>query len=115
MQLWASPKPHYQRSEAYRQRRARSWSDGQPIWRGPLHKTAFNNNDIYVKSIDNGENFYEEPQDSKTNEEHESKENNMKIFYKLNVNDNPNIASTPHEEEFSNKYYEAIEVCEIAL
>ena len=79
-------------------------------------KSTFNNNDIYVKSTKDGENFYKEHQASKTNkEEHESKENNMKIFYKLNVNDNTNIASTSHEEEFSNKYYEAIEDCKTAL
>ena len=44
-------------------------------------KATFNNNDIYAKSTDGGENFYEEPHESKTNEkEHESKEKNMKIF-----------------------------------
>ena len=67
-------------------------------------KAAFNNNDIYTKSTENGENFYEEPQESRaTEEEHEPKEKNMKIFYKLNVNNNTNITSTPHEEEFSDK------------
>ena len=65
-------------------------------------KAAFNNNDIYAKSTDDGENFYEEPKESKTNEEkHNPKEKNMKIFYKLNVNDHTNITSTPCEEEFS--------------
>ena len=43
---------------------------------------------------------------SKTNEEeHEPKEKNMKIFYKLNITDNTNIASTPREEEFSNQNF----------
>ena len=32
----------------------------------------------------------------------------MWVFYKLNVNDNPNVTSTtPHEEEFNDKNYEA--------
>ena len=79
-------------------------------------KATFNNNDIYAKGTKNGENFYKEPQESKTNEEeHEPKEKNMKIFYKLNINDNTNIASTLHEEEFSDQNYEAIKDCEIAL
>ena len=69
-----------------------------------------------MKSTKNGENFYEEPQEDKTNEEeHEPKEKNMKIFHKLNVNDNTNIVSTPHEEEFSNQNYEAIEDHETTL
>ena len=69
-------------------------------------KVAFNNNDIYAKSTENGEKFYEELQESKTNEEeHEPKEKNMKIFYKLNINDNANIVSTPCEEEFSDQNY----------
>ena len=73
-------------------------------------KAAFNNNDIYAKNMENGENFYEEPQESRaTEEEQEPNENNMKIFYKLNVNDNTNITSTPHEEEFSDQNYEMIE------
>ena len=41
-------------------------------------KAAFNNNDIYVKSTENVENLYEEPQESKaTEEEQEPKEKNM--------------------------------------
>ena len=44
-------------------------------------KATFNNNDIYAKSTEDGENFYEEPQESKTNDkEHEPKDKNMKIF-----------------------------------
>ena len=71
-------------------------------------KAAFNNN-IYVKNTENSENFYEEPQESRTTEEeHKPKEKNMKIFYKLNVNENTNVTSTPREEEFSNQNYEAI-------
>ena len=73
-------------------------------------KAAFNNNDIYTKNTKNGENFYEEPQESRTTEEeHKPKEKNMKVFYKLNVNDNTNVTSTPCEEEFSDQNYEPIE------
>ena len=79
-------------------------------------KAAFNNNDIYVKNMENGENFYEEPQESRaTEEEQEPKEKNMKIFYKWNVNDNTNITSTPHEDKFSNQNYEVIEDHKTAL
>ena len=81
-----------------------------------LPKTAFNNNDIYAKNMENGENFYEKPQESRaTEEEQEPKEKNMKIFYKLNVNDNTNITSTPCEEEFSDQNYEVIEDHKTAL
>ena len=79
-------------------------------------KAAFNNNDIYAKSTKNGENIYEEPQESRTTEEeHEPKEKNMKVFYKLNVNYNTNITSTPHGEGFRNQHYEVIEDLETAL
>ena len=79
-------------------------------------KAAFNNNDIYAKNMGNGENFYEESQESRaTEEEQEPKEKNMKIFYKLSVNNNTNITSTPHEEGFSDQNYEAIEDHKTAL
>ena len=39
----------------------------------------------------------------------------MKIFYKLNVNDNTNVTSIPCEGEFSDQNYEAIEDHETAL
>ena len=65
-------------------------------------KAAFNNNNIYAKSTENVENLYEEPQESKaTEEEQEPKKKNMQVFYKLNVNDNPNVTSTPCKEEFN--------------
>ena len=79
-------------------------------------KAAFNNNDIYAKNTENGEKFYKEPQESRaTEEEQEPNEKNMKIFYKLNVNNNANITSTLHEEEFSDQNYEAIEDFKTAL
>ena len=39
----------------------------------------------------------------------------MKVFYKLNVNDNTNITSTPHEEEYDDQNYEVIKDRETAL
>ena len=79
-------------------------------------KAAFNNNDIYVKNTENGDHFYEEPQESRaTEEEQELKEKNMKIIYKLNVKENSNITSTPWEEEFSDQNYKAIEDRKTAL
>ena len=79
-------------------------------------KATFNNNNIYAKSTKDGENFYEEPQESRTmEEEHEPKEKNMKIFYKLNVNNNANVTYTPGEEEYSDQNYETIEDHETAL
>ena len=66
--------------------------------------------------MENGENFYEKPQENRaTKEEQEPKEKNMKIFHKLNVNDNANITSTPHEEEFSDQNHEVIEDSKTAL
>ena len=68
------------------------------------------------KAQKNVENLYKEPQESKaTGEEQEPKEKNMQVFYKLDVNDNPNVTSTPHKEEFNDQNYEAIEDQETAL
>ena len=45
-------------------------------------KAAFNNNDIYMKNTENGENFYEEPQENRTTEEEQKpKEKNKKFLY----------------------------------
>ena len=44
-------------------------------------KATFNNNDIYARSTESGENLYENPQESKaTEEEQEPKEKNMSIL-----------------------------------
>ena len=73
-------------------------------------KVVFNNNDIYMRSTESGENLYEEPQESKATEEvPEPQEKNMRVLYKLNVNDITNVTSTPHKEEFNDQNYEAIE------
>ena len=51
-------------------------------------RIAFKNNDIYM--INNGEsNTYEEP-----------KERNLRVMYKLKVNEDPISMNMPHEEEF---------------
>ena len=39
----------------------------------------------------------------------------MQVFYKLNINDNVNVTSNSHEEEFSDQNYEVIEDMETAL
>ena len=60
-------------------------------------KATFSNIDIYVKSTESGENLYMRiPKKVRlTKEEQEPKEKNMRVFYKLNVNDNTNITSKP--------------------
>ena len=79
-------------------------------------KAAFNNHDIYAKNTGSDKNLYEEPQENRAaEEEQEPKGKNMKIFYKLNINDNTNVTSTPHEEEYDDPNYEAIEDRETAL
>ena len=79
-------------------------------------KAAFNNSNIYMKSTENVENLYEEPLESKANEEgQEPKEKNMEVFCKLNVNDNINVTSNPYKEEFNDQNYKMIEDQETAL
>ena len=47
-------------------------------------KAAFNNNDIYAKKTNSGENLYEEPQENRAvEEEQEPKEKNMKVFLQI--------------------------------
>ena len=60
-------------------------------------RVAFRNNDIYVV---NGEESdpYEEPQ-----------ERNIRVFYKLKVNEDPASKNIPHQDEFDNDNYESIE------
>ena len=60
-------------------------------------RVAFRNNDIYLV---NGEDSdpYEEPQ-----------ERNVRVFYKLKVNEDPASKNVPHEEEYDDDNYESIE------
>ena len=60
--------------------------------------------------------MYEKPQENRAaEEEQEPKEKNMKVFYKLNINDNTNITSAPYDEEYDDQNYEAIKNRETAL
>ena len=47
---------------------------------------------------------YEEPQ-----------ERNMRVLYKLKVNEDPTSKNMPHEEEFDNDNYKSIEEKETAV
>ena len=72
-------------------------------------KATFQNNDIYARSTKSSKNLYEEPQEIKIQEEQGHKEKNMHVFYKLNVNENGDVMSTPHKEEFDERNYEFVE------
>ena len=37
------------------------------------------------------------------------REKNMRAFYKLNINENTDITSTPHKEEYDEQDYESVE------
>ena len=39
----------------------------------------------------------------------------MHVFYKLNVNENGDIMSTPYKKEFDKRNYESVEEWETAL
>ena len=47
---------------------------------------------------DEESNLYEEP-----------RERNMRVLYKLKVNEDPAFKNMPHEEEFDNNNYKSIE------
>ena len=66
-------------------------------------RVAFRNNDIYIV---NGEEIdpYEEPQ-----------ERNVRVLYKLKVNEDPTLKNMSHEEEFDDDNYESIEEKETAV
>ena len=66
-------------------------------------RVAFRNNDIYMV---NGEDSdpYEEPQ-----------ERNVRVFYKLKVNEDPTSKNMHHEEDFDDDNYESIEEKETAV
>ena len=65
-------------------------------------RVAFKNNDIYMV---NGEESdpYEEPQ-----------ERNVRVFYKIKVNEDPTSKNMPHKENFDDDNYESIEEKETA-
>ena len=68
-----------------------------------LPRVAFRKNNIYMV---NGE-------DSDPNEE--PQERNVRVFYKLKVNEDPASKNAPHEEEYDNDNYKSIEEKETAV
>ena len=66
-------------------------------------RVAFRNNDIYMV---NGEERdpYEEPQ-----------ERNVRVFYKLKVNEDPTSKNMPHEEDFDDDNYQSMEEKEMVV
>ena len=42
-------------------------------------------------------------------------EKKYEVFYKLNINENTDITSTPHKEEYDEQNYESVEEWETAL
>ena len=66
-------------------------------------RLAFRNNDIYLV---NGEDSdpYKEPQ-----------ERNIRVIYKLKVNEDPDSKNVPHKEEYDDDNYESIEEKEIEV
>ena len=72
-------------------------------------KVAFRNNDIYlVRSSDEDGHPYEEPQ-----EKQDTQEKNMRVFYKLKLNDD--LSKISCEEEFDEANYESIEEQETTM
>ena len=45
----------------------------------------------------------------------ETQEWNVRVFYKLKVNENPTLKNMPHEEDFDDGNYESIEEHETAV
>ena len=66
-------------------------------------RVAFRNNDIYMIN-DKERDPYDEPQ-----------ERNVRVLYKLKVNEDPTSKNMPHEEEFDDDNYESIEEKETAV
>ena len=78
-------------------------------------KATFNNNNIYAKSTESSENLYEEPCERKAEGDQGPREKNIRVFYKLNIDENTDITSTPHKEEYNEQNYESVEELESAL
>ena len=66
-------------------------------------QVAFRNNDI---SMVNGE---------ESDPYKESQEQNVRVFYKLKVNEDPTSKNMPHEEDFDDDNYKSIEEKEMAV
>ena len=78
-------------------------------------KAAFHNNNIYAIHADDSKHHYKEPKEKEAQEEHGPKEKNMRIFHKLNVKDNVDLANTPCQEEYTNENYESVEERETSM
>ena len=66
-------------------------------------RVAFKNNDIYMVNGEDSDQ-YEEPQ-----------ERNIRVFYKLKVNEDPASKNIPLEEEYDDDNYKSIEEQETAV
>ena len=66
-------------------------------------RVAFRHNDIYMVNNDESD-PYEEPQ-----------EQNVRVLYKLKVNEDPTSKNMPHEEEFDDDSYKSIKEKETAV
>ena len=66
-------------------------------------RVAFRNNDIYMIN-DEEKDPYEDPQ-----------ARNMRVLYKLKVNEDPTSKNMPHEEDFDDDNYDSIEEKETAV
>ena len=66
-------------------------------------RVAFRNNDIYIVNSEESD-PNEEPQ-----------EQNVRVFYKLKVNEDPTSKNMPHEEDFDDDNYKSIEEKETAV
>ena len=78
-------------------------------------KAASYDNDIYAIHTDESEHHYEEPKEKESQDEWKPREKNMRVFYKLNVKDNIDVTTTPHEEEYTDENYESVEEWETAM
>ena len=77
---------------------------------------GFQNNDIYKLHTSDEEHHYEEPKEKEAcQEDKETKEKNMHIFYKLNIKDNVDLSNAPHEEKYTDENYESIDGWETAV
>ena len=72
-------------------------------------KVTFHDNDIYAVHKSESGHHYEEPKEKDPQHDREPKEQNMRVFYKLNINDKVDLTNTPHKEEYTDKNYESVE------
>ena len=64
-------------------------------------KVAFRNNGIYMVQMDEDDHYYKKPK-----EPQEPQEKNMRVFYRLKINDkNTDISNLPHEDEYNDNNY----------